>query len=490
MIIFTGGFSTETNTFSPFPTTLRHFEQLLRASASRMSDRATREFAGAIRQLETGESEGRWTVRWGPMAVAQPGGPTTAETYGVLKEELLTSLANSLPVDAVILNLHGAMVADGELDCEGDIIRSVRDVIGQQPLIGVLLDPHCHMTERMVEHSDLIVCLKEYPHTDVEDCAAHLCNCIEEMFRKQFRPSVHVVDTGLISVFHTTEEPVKSLVDDMRALEADPEILSVSLVHGFPFGDVQDMGSKVAVYTRKDPYLAQITAHQLTQKVEAVASVFQRKLVPISSIIGRLKQRRSPGRPVILADTADNPGGGAPSDATYILQALLKEGLTNIAAGYIWDPLAVAVAFDAGVQSRIRLRVGGKASPFSGEPLDLDVEVHAIRDEFSVFFAGLNWQLGRIARLRSDDLDLVITENRIQCFSALPFEALGIDLARKDIVLVKSSQHFRAAFEELGSEIHYVNSPGVLNHDFAALPYRRVRRPIWPLDSSGRVSGE
>jgi len=483
MIIFTGGFSTETNTFSPFPTTLRHFEQLLRASSSEMADKATREYAGAINQLEAGEREGRWTVRWGPMAVAQPGGPTTAETYHVLKEELLASLANSLPVDAVILNLHGAMVADGELDCEGDIIRSVRAIAGPRTLIGVLLDPHCHMTDRMVENSDLIVCLKEYPHTDVEDCSAHLCSCIEDMFRKQFRPSVHVSDAGLISVFHTTEEPVKSLVDEMRALEADPSILSVSLVHGFPFGDVHDMGSKVLVYTRGDSSLAQATADELTSEVKSVATAFQKKLVPIDTVLGLMKHRRAPCRPAILADTADNPGGGAPSDATYLLQALIREGLTNVAAGYIWDPLAVAAAFDAGVKSRMRMRIRGKASPLSGEPLDLDVEIHALRDEFSIFFAGLNWQLGRIACLRSGTLDLLVTENRIQCFSPLPFEALGIDLAGKDIVLVKSSQHFRAAFEEIGGQIHYVNAAGVLNHDFASLPYRRVRRPIWPLDS-------
>ncbi|HEY1092418.1 MAG TPA: MlrC C-terminal domain-containing protein, partial [Burkholderiaceae bacterium] len=187
---------------------------------------------------------------------------------------------------------------------------------------------------------------------------------------------------------------------------------------------------------------------------------------------------------VVLADSADNPGGGAACDSTFILRALLERGVRDAALGMLWDPQAVAIATSAGVGARLPLRVGGKVGPMSGDPLDLDVEVLACRSDASQrgLVPGSRDPLGAAVALRVQGVDVVLNSIRQQVFSPDCFTEMGVDLSSKRLVVVKSTQHFRAGFDPLVVRTVYADTPGSLRVNLGELPYRHLRRPLWPID--------
>jgi microcystin degradation protein MlrC len=185
-----------------------------------------------------------------------------------------------------------------------------------------------------------------------------------------------------------------------------------------------------------------------------------------------------------LADSADNAGGGAPSDSTFVLRAMLERGITNAAIACIWDPVAVSIAASAGVGARLDMRIGGKVGPMSGDPLDLDVEVVGYQPNAVQWFgpegAARENDLGDTVAVRSAGIDIVLNSKRTQVFSPHCFTEVGIDPTQKQILVVKSSQHFYARFAPLAAKVLYLNSPGTLTLDWASLPYRKIDRGIYP----------
>ncbi len=194
-----------------------------------------------------------WEVAESLIANAEPAGKTLRKAYEGFRDEILTDLKAALPVDAVLLDLHGAMVADGYDDCEGDLIASVRQVVGADVPIGVELDLHCHITEKMVNNATIIITYKEYPHTDTADRALELFNLIADTVEGKIHPTMGVFDCRMIGLFYPTAEPMKSYVARMKALEGKNGVLSVSLAHCFPWGDVPDLGAKTLVVTDNNP---------------------------------------------------------------------------------------------------------------------------------------------------------------------------------------------------------------------------------------------
>jgi microcystin degradation protein MlrC len=207
--------------------------------------------------------------------------------------------------------------------------------------------------------------------------------------------------------------------------------------------------------------------------------------LPLDEAVEAALAARGKHGPVILADSSDNPGGGAACDSTFVLRALFDRNIGNVAFGMVWDPQAAQIAASAGVGARIPLRVGGKVGPQSGQPVDLDVEVLAVRTDAVQADIGSDGSdpLGLAVAVRAAGIDIVINSIRQQTYSPDCFTQLGIEPANKDIVVVKSSQHFRAGFDRFGGPSIYCNAPGSLNLDLGALPYRHIRRPIWPLDN-------
>jgi microcystin degradation protein MlrC len=474
MKIHIAGIATETNTFASTPTGRAAWEV---DHGDGRTPEAQR-WHGAGRRLAARDGH---EVHFGLLASAQPGGITTRAAYETLRDELLTRLQAALPVDAVLLVLHGAMVADGYPDAEGDLIQQVRALVGSHVPIGVELDLHCHFTAQMQREADVLIAYKEYPHTDIIERFEELWALTLATAQGRVKPVTAVHDCRMVGFWHTTREPMRSFVARMKTLEQQPGVLSVSFGHGFPWGDVPEAGAKVWVVTDGDEALAAQIARDLGQDIWTLRHQTPARQSSIAQAMDRLAAHAGE-RPLVLADIADNAGGGAGSDATFILQALVERGIGQVALAPFWDLGALQVCSEAGVGARLSLRVGGKLGPLSGDPVDLQVTVRALVEEhWQTGLSGHPAPCGRSAWVSTDNgIHLVLISLRQQALGTELFTGLGIDLTALRGIVVKSSQHFHASFAPLASEVLYVESPGLLDTDFAHLPYRQRSLNYWP----------
>jgi microcystin degradation protein MlrC len=477
MRIFIATLGTETNTFSPLPTGRKTFEETL---CLREASRHTTHFAAVpvVTWRRLGEADGH-TIVESLSAFAQPGGPTVRAVYEGLRDEILGDLQAAHPVDAVLLFLHGAMVAEGYDDCEGDVIRRCRAIVGPRVPIGVELDLHCHITPAMVEQATAIVTFKEYPHVDVGDRAADLYRLVVAAARGAVRPVSALYDCRMVGMFRTPAAPVRGFVDRLKAAEGRDGVLAVSFGHGFPWGDVEDVGARILAVTDGDPARASRVAEAFGREIFALREETVTAHLSPDEAIDRARQIG--GGPVVLADVADNAGGGAPSDSTFVLERLVARGVRGAVVGCFWDPLAVRFCAEAGVGATFGLRVGGKCGAVSGNPLDLRVTVRNVVPRLEqTGLSGGRAAFGEAAWVEADGIDVVLTTIRSQTFAPDAFGNIGLDVRQRPVVVVKSTQHFHAAFAPIARAILYVSTPGAIPPDFAGIPYTKRRTPFWP----------
>ena len=481
MRIFSGALATETNTFAPMPTGLASFRDRGYFPAGQHPDHMLY-FSGPLWAARLRGAEHGWDLVEGLVAGAQPSGTTTRHAYETLRDELLRDLQSALPVDMVLLGLHGAMVADGYDDCEGDILKRVRQIVGPDVVIGAELDPHNHLSQTMLEQANLLICYKEYPHTDVKERALELVDLCAAMVEKRIRPTLAVVDCEMIVLIHTSRDPARAFVDRIQSLEGRDGVLSISVTHGFPWGDVADMGTKVFVYTDNNPAKAAALARELADELIAMREQLAPAYPDPDSALDEALAFN--GGPVVISDGADNPGGGAASDSTFMLRRMLERGIGNAVLGPLWDPVAVRIAFDAGVGAQLPLRIGGKISPLSGQPLDLLCTVKSLTP--SLIQTGLSntpTPMGDCALVHAQGIEILLCSLRNQAMGTDLFTGAGCELAQRKIIVVKSSQHFYASFSKIAAKVIYADAPGSVARDLNTLPYRKVRRPKWPLKS-------
>jgi microcystin degradation protein MlrC len=476
--IFIAGLATETNTFAPLPTGRAAFlADYARRDGSKTAPRLSNIGLKAWRALA--EADGHKVVE-SLSTFAQPGGITLRAVYEELRDALLDDLRAAMPVDAVLLFMHGAMVAEGYDDCEGDTLERVRAIVGPDATVGVELDLHCHLTEAMRRSADVIVIYKEYPHTDIVDRARDLYPLVMRTAAKDIRPVMAYADCRMINMWRTTREPVASFVRQMEALEGRDGILSVSFGHGFPWGDVPDVGAKMLVVADGDAAKAQALADDLAREVWAMREEAASRCDSIDAGIDAALASDDP-RPMVLADFADNAGAGAPSDNTAILARLAERGIRDVALGLIWDPGAVGICHEAGLGATFVLRIGGKCGVTSGDPVDLRITVRGLSEDHSQGgLSGGRARLGPAAWVEADGIHVVLTHIRQQAFAPDAFTGLGLTLDDKRIVVVKSMQHFYAAFAPIASEVRYVAAPGAVPPDYGAIPYTKRSGRYWP----------
>jgi microcystin degradation protein MlrC len=484
MRIFSAGLALEANTFSPLPTSYQAFVEKLHFPPGQHPPTPTHQTAAFWVARERAASEGYDFVP-GSCFAAQPGGACNRDAYERMRDTILGELRAAGKVDGVILALHGAMVAEGYDDCEGDILERVREIVGPEVVVGVELDPHCHLTLKRCRLADVIVLYKEYPHTDFVERGHEVVTLVTKTIRGEIKPVMSVWDCRVIASFPTSIEPMRSLVDRCSALEGKDGVLSVSIGHGFPSGDVPEQGARILVITddRKDvgDRIAEEIGRALWDIRDKAAPPF---LTPDDAISEALKL---PG-PVVIADTTDNAGGGAPSDNTTFLHRLIARGVSGASVAPVWDPLAVRLAFDAGVGAKLPFRFGGKVSSFSGPPVDAEVEVVACVRNAVQTFAGAPVPIGDAAAIRTKEgVGAVLISTRAQGMGTDLFSNIGIDPARERILVVKSNQHFYAAYSKIASKVLYADGDGLMARDVMRYPWRKVERPIWPLDE--RVEG-
>ena len=481
MRVFSASLATETNTFGPMPTGLSSFKDRGYYAAGQHPDSMTM-FTGPLWAARLRGKSAGWTLIEGMCAGAQPSGTTSRAAYETLRDELLADLRAALPVDMVLLGLHGAMVADGYEDCEGDLLARVRAIVGPHVVVGAELDPHNHLSDAMTANADLMIAFKEYPHTDILERGIELVDMCAAMVKGQPRPAFAVADTGCQLVLHTSRQPARAFVERMQALEGKDGVLSVSCTHGFAWGDVPDMGTRMLVYADTADKAQQL-ARQLADELVAMRAQLIMSFPDIDATLDEALAFN--GGPVVISDGADNPGGGAPGDSTWFLRRMLERGITNVAVGPLWDPGAARVAFEAGVGAKLSIRIGGKIGPLSGDPLDLQCTVKALKaDMQQTGLAGTPALMGDCALVEAAGIEIVLASMRTQAMGTDLFTQLGCDLAAKKIILVKSSQHFYASFMQVGRHVIYGGAPGVVALDWKTLPYTRIQRPKWPIDDT------
>ncbi len=433
---------------------------------------------------------------FGLNAWAEPAGITVKAAYESLRDELLEELRAAMPVDIVLLMLHGAMVAQEYDDCERDVITRVREIVGPTAVVGVELDLHCQLNAEKIAGADLIVTYKEYPHVDVEERAGELFDLAMATALREVRPTKALFDCRMVGLYPTSEQPLRGFVDAMMRSERHDGVLSISFAHGFPFADLPHLTAKVLVVTDDDPALAERTAAEFGSRVYGLRRQigFDALSLPIDAAFARALA--SSRLPVVVADQSDNVGAGAPGDATFALRWLLAHDVGNAAMAIFYDPEVVKVARRAGVGARIPVRLGGKMGKSSGDPVDIEVTVLSLYENYlhrrpQNSGDELTSPLGDTAALSCGTIDVVVGSRRCQCFSPSIFSDHGIDFARKRLLIPKSTQHFYAAFAAIAGEIIYMAAPGAVAPDPRQISYRRVRTDDlypWngdPLASSG-----
>jgi microcystin degradation protein MlrC len=484
MRIFAASIGTETNTFAPIPTTLESFHESFYAPPGQHPDDPKLCTAPLWVARRRARAEG-WTLIEGSCSFAEPAGLVTRAAHEELRDEVLGQLRAAMPVDGVLLGLHGAMVADGYDDCEGDLIARVRDIVGASAPIGVELDPHCHMTRQRVRNATLIICFKEFPHTDFVARGEEVVELTLQAARGRIKPVMSLCDCRMVGGFPTTMQPMRGFVDKVSALEGKDGVLSISIAHCFPYADVPEMGARILVVTDDRREDGDRLARALADEFFAMRGKTQPAFhTPDEALDIAALPSVSVAGPVVIADPSDNPGGGAPGDSTVILRRLIERGVKDAALAPIWDPMAVRLCFMAGTGGKLRLRFGGKTAPTSGQPVDALVTVRKLLRDATQTFVDAKVALGDCAAIDLGGIEVVLITKRTQALGADLFTGMGVEIARKQIVVVKSTNHFHAAFAPLARRVLYCDSGGPIPRDHRQVPYTRVQRPIWPLDEN------
>ena len=481
MKLFTACLGTETHTSAPLPTDLAAFEDSHLVRGGDHGPVPHMFGAPLVIWREHAKAKG-WEVVESLSAFATPSGITVRKVYEDLRDEILTDLKAAMPVEGVMLSLHGAMVAEGYDDCEDDLVHRIREIVGPDIPLGVELDLHCHITRQFVSEVTAIVIYKEYPHTDSRERAEDLWRIMEPTFEGTLKPVISHFDCRMIGCYHTTREPMSSFVARMTSLEGKDGVLSVSLGHGFPWGDVPAEGTRVIVVTDNDKIKGDQLAEQLGRELWEIRDEITPVFVDVETAI--TNALADTDGPVVIADMADNPGGGAPGDSTFIVRRMLERGIGMVAVGGLWDPVATGICVGAGVGAKFQLRIGGKSGPVSGDPLDLYVEVkNIIRDAYVESLGGSQRYLGDAAWVHAEGIDIIIHSSRTQNTMPHFFEALGIDPLKQRILVVKSMQHFHAGYSPIAKNIIYCAAPGTLEWDITKVAHKRIARPVWPVDA-------
>ena len=479
MRVFLGGVRTETNTFTARLTSEEDFRKgdVTPASEAYVDPGLHPGYAGFL--LATHKAG--WKVVRGTVSYAVPGGPVEEDVYRKLRDQLLAELEAGGPYDMVLLDLHGAMVAQETRDCEGDLLRRCRAMLGEDVIIGGLLDPHAVLSADMVMCADILHAYKEYPHTDVMERAVELFAICAEMTTRKSHVVAAVAECGLIGGFPTVDEPMRSFVDWMCKAEMGPGVVSVSLIQSFPWCDHQAAGAKFLVYAN-DRKTADALAGEGGRRFRDIFEAAVMKPLPAQGAARIVAAH--PQKPYIIADISDNPGGGASGDATHLLRALIESNVKGIGAALFNDRETLERAWASGVGGVENFRIGGKLSLLSGAPIEIKGVVKALAksDDHEGRGAVGGPSSGPLALIGTDFGDVVVCGERRQALSPALFTALGVDPHAYRVLVLKSSAHFRAAFSSFKHEILEAGSPAEMNPDLPSLPFTKIRRPLWPFD--------
>jgi microcystin degradation protein MlrC len=486
MRFFVAMFAHETNTFSTIATDRRQFE----ARDLRYGGEILEAYAGTGTclggMIDTARARGV-TLLPSVATAASPAGLVTRDFYDDIERRILADLRAAGPLDGVLLDLHGAMVPQGLEDGEGHLLTHVRETVGKSVPIAVTLDFHANVTREMVREATLLHGYKTYPHVDMAERGREAIERLLDVATGRTRPTVAYRQPALlppIGAQQTARGPMRRLLGMAEKMERDSAVVSVSVFAGFPLADIRDAGLSVYVVTDNDQALADRLADELADTAWTHRQEFVHDAPDVEDAVA--VALASDGRPVVLADMADNTGGGAAGDTTALLRELLRVGARPATVACVWDPEAAAACVRAGVGATVTLSVGGKIDPRHGAPVTVTGHVRTLSDGRFVhkgpMFRGLEGRLGATAVLDVDGVKIILISLRWQTLDAEMLRFVGIDPLGERIIVVKSTIHYRAAFEPIAHRIIEVDAPGLSSSNLTRFAFTRVRRPIFPLD--------
>ena len=482
--IAVGGFLHETNTFAPTKATYADFVH--GGGWPAMTQGA--DVLKAIRNINVGlagfiaEAElHAWELVPTIFAAASPCAHVTTDAYERIARMIVDGIKSAGALDAVYLDLHGAMVAEHFDDGEGEILRRVREVIGDQLPLVVSLDLHANVTPEMMHHADALIAYRTYPHVDMADtgrvAARHLAFLLREgrHLEKAFRQLPFLIP---ISWQCTNDFPTKGIYEKLAAM-ASEDVPTLSFCPGFPAADFADCGPSVFAYgrTQKD---AQAAVDRLADLIEGYERDFDGRIyTPDEGVRLAMELSKSAQKPIIIADTQDNPGAGGDSDTTGMLRALVRNNATRAAIGAIYDPASAKAAHDAGAGATISLALGGKSGIPGDAPFEATFTVEKLSDGKFVapgpYFGGRDMDMGPSAGLRIGDIRVVVSSHKAQLADQAMFRYVGIEPTEQAILVNKSSVHFRADFEPIAERLLICAAPGAMPADPASLPWTKLR---------------
>jgi microcystin degradation protein MlrC len=481
--IAVGGFQHETNTFSPVEATYADFETpdawpgLTRGGALLEAvsgiNLPITGFAAEARSLDHEFVPLAWCS-------AQPSGRVTREAYERIVRMLLEDLRAACQIDAVYLDLHGAMVAEHLDDADGELLRRVRACVGADVPIVASLDFHANLSRQMAAQATALVSYRTYPHVDMADCGARAARVLHDLLHDG-QVTSHLEQAGFLVPLtsqSTLAEPMQSLMAEAAAADRPP-VMSLCLAPGFPAADVADCGPAVYACGRDRPAVEQ-AVRRLAADLQRREGEFALELYTVEQAIAEISRSPPPrGRPVILADTQDNPGAGGNADTMSLVKALVASGTRNVLAGVICDPQAAARAHAAGEGASVDIALGARTRTAGETPLEARYRIVALGDgRFTgtgPFYRGGRFELGPMALLELGGVRIAVASRKQQAADQAMFRHLRVEPADFAVLALKSSVHFRADFGPIASRILVVEAPGPNIADPAKLPFRRLR---------------
>lgn len=501
--ILIGEFKHETNTFSPAVTDRAAFQARWELYGDEIPDyfEGTESPIGGFMD-RAGELD--FELIYSVAANAMPGGRVTEEAYQYYTDQLV-SAAEDLgdDLDAIYLSLHGAMVPEGKDDGEGPLLASLREIVGDTPIVATL-DPHTNLADQTADLADGLFAYETYPHVDHADRGRQAADLIADMLASDVDPVLEVERPPILPDFprmNTREGPMKVIAERARELEEREGIRKVNLLFGFNHGDTPDTGVAVAVVADEDRTLARDVARELAEYVWSHRDELIADYPTTEEAVARTKEvlgesGTTDGGPLVLVDVGDNPGGGGVEDRVDLLRELLDADVVPGEGGIalVWDPDSVADCVEAGVGNEVTLSLGHHVDDpyFPGESLEITGYVKGITDgEFTHHGpkeTGVRQHLGRTARLRCDGIDVLVSERRYSPNDAEVWRHLGIPPERADLLVLKTVNHFRADYEPLAGEIILVDTPGSFAINLDRFEFERLTTPKVPLVDADEIT--
>ena len=479
----------ETNTFNRIATVKADFETRYwhegTQAAAALAGTNT-EISGFIEAAQAYD----WALEIPLAASASPSGPMAADDWDRVKQLILEPLKAKQHFDAVALVLHGSMVTETTLDAEGDLLSEVRGQAGADTLIAVTLDMHANVSPAMIAAADMMMAYRTYPHVDQRERALHMAQLMEDVMQGAARPELVMARIPMMDAANHGQtadgQPMPGLLKLAETVEGRDGIVCASIQIGFPWSDVPDIGPNVVV-TATDVGEGRVAADDLMQAVWQSRFDTQLEFTAPAEAMALAKRGHAGDKPLVLADFADNPAGGAYGDSPNLLRAMISAGLERAAFATISDPASVERAAKAGVGAKVRLSLGGKGAPELTPPLEIAAEVVNLTDgEFTCagpMWQGVTFSMGATAVIRIGGIDVIVSSVPTAVMDLNVFRSVAINPEELTTIGLKSRNHFKAAYGPIARETVLVDAGGIASMRLQELTYRNIPRPIWPLEN-------